>query len=47
VTLRDISICTKLWFECKTVKIEICVFERLLVLNDFGVVSVLFMEGKW
>jgi hypothetical protein len=40
MTLRDTFLCTKLWFECKVVKIEILIFERLLVLNDFDVVSV-------
>jgi hypothetical protein len=47
MTLRDTSLCIKLWFECEVVKIEVLIFERLLVLNGFGVVSVKFMEGKW
>ncbi len=40
MTLRDTSICTKLWFECKVIKIEILVFEWFLVLNGFDVVNV-------
>ncbi len=40
MTLRDISLCTKLWFECKVIKIEVLVFERLLVLNGFSVVTI-------
>jgi len=31
----------------KFVKIEVLIFERLLILNDFGVVCVEFMIRKW
>jgi len=40
VTLRDIFICTKLWYEYKVCENESFDFERFLILNNFGVICV-------
>jgi len=40
VTLTNTFTCTKLWYECKVCENWSLDFERLLVLNGFGVVYV-------
>jgi hypothetical protein len=40
MTSRNTFACTKLWYECKVCKNLSFDFERLLVLNGFGVVYV-------
>jgi len=39
-TLKNIFICTKLLYDAKFIKIEVLIFKKLLILNDFEVICV-------